>query len=278
VSSPQVAAGRLVLEEGASAHYRDPAYYTKCYAARRDDVAYYVETACAHAQEVLEYGCGNGRITLPIVERGICVTGVDQSRFMLDDLTKKLERKPEEVRRRVRLVQGDMRELRLRRRFGLVLCTFNTFLHLYVRDDVERFLARVRSHLRPDGRFVFDVSMPDPAELARNPARAYCVPSLRHPTTGQLVRYSERFDYRPADQVLRVTMRFEPIDAPQQAWTTLLTHRQFHPLELEALLHYNGFVVDAVHSDFTRVPLEDFSDAAVWTVRPAGRRGRSAHR
>ena len=116
---------------------------------------------------MLEYGIGNGRIAIPMARHGVDVVGVDHSVPMLADLRARLAAEPAEVRARVRAVRGDMRRVRLRRRFPLVLATFNTALHLYTRADVERFLARVREHLRPRGRFVLDLAIPAPGDLAQ---------------------------------------------------------------------------------------------------------------
>ena len=160
-----------------------------------------------------------------------------------------------------------MRSLRLEQRFGLVLCTFNTFLHLYTRQDVERFLVRVHEHLNARGTFIFDVSLPDPDELARKPDRAYRVPRFRHPTTGETVRYAERFDYDPLRQVLMVAMEFEPRDRPKARWMTPLAHRQFFPQEIEALLHYNGFRITAVHGDFDPTAADHSSSALIYHCR-----------
>jgi SAM-dependent methyltransferase len=246
------------LEAGSDAHYHDAAYYQATYADRGEDVDYYLGIAaelCGDAPQaaVLEYGCGNGRIALPLARIGMSVWGVDRSAVMLADLGRRLEGEPA-LARRMRLCEGDMREVQLRRRFPLVLCTFNTFLHLYTRDDVERFLARVRAHLAPGGRFVVDVAMPDPEELARDPKKIHRVPRFKHPSTGEVVRYGERFDYDPLRQVLLVAMEFEPRDRPGRGWMTPLAHRQFFPQELEALLHYNGLEVLDVHGDFEVKP------------------------
>ena len=259
------------LEEGSQAHYREPLYYAKSYARRTDDVVFYRTLAVHDGGPVLEYGCGAGRITLPIAKQGIRIVGVDQSKDMLDDFRERLKKQPEPVREYVRLVRGDMRSVRLKERFPLVLCTFNTLLHLYDRQDVERFLARVHDHLRPTGRFVFDVSMPSAAELARDPTRPYRVPPMRWPATGELVRYAEYFDYDPARQILYVTMHFEPVDNPSKAWTQLLAHRQYHPRELEALLHYNGFEVEQILSDWGAGTLDRYTDSAIWVARPRKR-------
>jgi SAM-dependent methyltransferase len=261
----------LELEAGSDAHYEDVAYYASAYAKRRDDVAYYQQLALEHGGPVLEYGCGSGRLALPLARDGASITGVDRSSTMLGEFRRLLSDEPAEVAGRVRIRRGDMRSLRLKQRFGLVLCTFNTFLHLYTRQDVERFLARVKTHIRRSGLFVFDVSIPDPSELARDPARAYHAPRFRHPTTGGITRYTERFDYDAMRQVLFVSMRFEPLDDPKSAWMTPLAHRQFYPQELEALLHYNGFKLVDAHGDFERRPPEGHDESLILHCRP--RRG-----
>jgi SAM-dependent methyltransferase len=265
------------LEAGTTAHYEDPAYYTKTYRQRVEDVRFYVDLAETCGGPVLEYGCGNGRIAIPIARAGVPVTGVDRSAPMLADLRARLRREPEEVRRLVEVRRGDMRAVRLGRRFRLVLCPFNTFLHLYERRDVERFLAGARAHLAPRGELVIDVSMPEPAELARDPARAYAAPRFRYPAegggAGPMVRYTERFDYDRLRQILFVAMEFAPSDAGEgEAWMTPLAHRQFYPEELEALLHYNGFTITERHGDFFRSPLTSRSHTMVLHCR--ARRGR----
>ena len=246
------------LEAGTSAHYENPAYYTRTYKSRLDDVRYYVDLARAQGGPVLEYGCGNGRITIPMARTGTPVTGVDLSTEMLADLRSRLKDEEAEVQRRIVLKHGDMRRAKLDRRFPLVFCPFNAFLHLYTRQDVELFLARVLEHLTPRGEFVFDVSMPEPEELARDPGRAYQTPRFRYPSedgkTETVVRYSERFDYDKLRQVLFVAMEFSPVSGGE-TWMTPLAHRQFYPHELEALLHYNGFEIQTFVGDFNGTPV-----------------------
>lgn len=255
------------LEAGSFAHYEDPAYYTATYARRIDDVAYYVGLARKARGAVLEYGVGNGRVAVPIARHGVDVVGVDHSAPMLADLRARLAREPVVVRKRVRAVRGDMRRVRLGRRFPLVLSTFNTALHLYTRRDVERFFARVHEHLAPGGRFVADLSVPSVAELARDPRRPFHAPRFLHPTARVRVKNRERFDYDPIRQVLFVSMEFEPVDDPSRGWMTPLAHRQFFPQEWEALLHYGGFEVERVHGDFEGGPLTADSEVMIWHAR-----------
>ncbi|MCL2725502.1 MAG: class I SAM-dependent methyltransferase [Polyangiaceae bacterium] len=259
---------------GSQAHYEDPAYYDHAYRGQIDDVVYYTNLAAAHPR-VLEYGIGNGRIALPIARMGTNVAGIDLSKAMLADLRTRLGRESSEVRTRVTARRGDMRFMRLGQRFPLVLCTFNTALHLYTRKDVERWLARVREHLLPGGELVVDIGMPVLEDLVRNPMTPFRVPSFVHPTAGR-VKYHEYFDYDRVRQITFVSMCFEPVDRKKKsnhdkAFMTPLAHRQFFPQEWEALLHYNGFEVHHVFGDFHGGPLTATSDVMIWHAR--SRRG-----
>lgn len=291
----------LELEAGARAHFEDPVYYSDTYDWRDEDVVYYRALAEARGR-VLEHGIGNGRVALPMARAGVEVTGLDHTRAMLDHLRALLKREPPAVRRRVVLHEGDVRTARLGKRFPLVFCPFNAALHLYTRRDVEAWLARVREHLEPRGELVFDISMPIPADLARDPSVPYRIPPFEHPTAGR-VSYREHFDYDRVRQVLFVSMFFEPaprrrsaksataarkaaggtsarkaasrVSAPRQITETFMTplaHRQFYPQEMEALLHYNGFEVRELYGDFERGPLVQASDVMVWHATP--RRGK----
>jgi SAM-dependent methyltransferase len=249
---------------GALAHYADAAYYTQCYRSRKHDVEYYVRLGQECTGAVLEFGCGNGRVTLAMAQAGANVCGVDLSRPMLDDFERRLQKAPRPVRDRIRLVQGDMRDIDVGHRFALVVAPFNVMLHLYAASDIERFFRNVISHLQPGGQFVCDVSLPLVADLARDPDRRFRAPSFVHPQTKQKIDYSERFEYDPIRQLLLIWMEFIPKDG-SPPWTIPLTHRQIFPCELEAHLRHAGFSSFRITSDFTDEPASSHTDSMVVT-------------
>jgi hypothetical protein len=201
---------------------------------------------------------GNGRIALPIARDGARVTGIDHTREMLDDFRRALAKEAADVRARVKLVRGDLRRKKLGRKFDLVLCPFNTALHLYAREDVELWLSRVREHMAKGAELVFDVSTPSLEDLLREPTKPYRTAPFHHPTYGR-VNYREHFDYDRVRQILFVSMYFDPPGV-----MTPLAHRQFFPRELEALLHYNGFTTTALYGDFRGGPFTAKSDVMVF--------------
>jgi len=257
------------LRVGALAHFEDPAFYAHTYRARVEDIAYYTQLAREFAGKraaILEYGIGAGRVAISMAHAGATVFGVDHSRPMLDDLARKLKSEPREVRARIHARFGDMRRVRLARKFPLVVAPFNVLLHLYERADVEAFLARVREHLAPRGLFVMDLSVPMPEDLARDPLRPLRAPRFKHPSAG-VVRYREFFDYDRARQILFVTMEMTPEKNPRGTFVVPLAQRQFFPREWEALLHYNGFWIEHWFGDYSRGPFDTSSEVMVIHAR-----------
>jgi SAM-dependent methyltransferase len=253
-------------DPGATAHYADPKYYASTYRDRRHDVAYYAQKANLTGGPVLEYGVGNGRVALHIARAGVEIEGIDLSQPMLDDFTRRLANEPAKTRARVRLHQGDMRTLRLERRFALVIAPFNAILHLYERRDFEAFFEGVRSHLRDDGQFLFDFSVPQPDDLCRDPKKAFAAPELLHPETGERVTYAERFEYDPLRQMLLARLEFTP-QGNSAPFSVPLTQRQIFPREMEALLHYNGFGEILFTADFTDQACDHYVDSIVVSCR-----------
>jgi SAM-dependent methyltransferase len=247
---------------GSAAHYEDGRYYDQAYRRRRHDVRFYTRLAVESGGPVLELGAGTGRVALAIAKAGIEVVGIEPMAPMLEQARERLARLPRATRDRVELRQGDLTRLRLRRK-PLVIAPFNVWMHLYTREEIERGFATVRHHLEPGGRFVFDVLLPDPASLARNPSKRYRGGEIPHPRDGVRYRYSEYFSYDPVAQVETVAMDFEHPETEAQSFCTPLTQRQFFPAELEALLHYNGFELESHTGDFEGKPITAATESQV---------------
>lgn len=259
-------AERAFLERGTVAHYEDAPFYQRTYQHRKMDVNWYVEHCEQAGGSVLELGCGTGRITLPLAQAGLSVTGVDSMRSMLDVAEERLVKLPRVARERVTLLQADLRALQLRKRFDTVIAPFNVLMHLYTVEELAATLRGVRQHLSPGGQFVFDVLLPDPSLMARDPGRVYKGRAVRHPN-GKRYAYRESFDYDAIRQVMAITIELHNLEDPRDVRVQLLTHRQYFPMELEAVLAQAGFEAVARYGDFDGEPLNTFAESQVWVCR-----------
>lgn len=120
-------------------------------------------TLAAGHGAVLELGVGTGRLAIPLVERGLDVTGIDASTAMLD----RMAAKPGGDR--VTALLGDMAEPPVDdRRFGLVFVAYNTLFNLVEPGDQQRCLANVAALLTEHGSLVVEAFVPDPASPAND--------------------------------------------------------------------------------------------------------------
>jgi SAM-dependent methyltransferase len=161
------------------------------------------------AASILELGCGAGRITHPLVERGHAVTAVDNSPDMLAHV------------RGAATVLADIEALDLRREFDAVLLASNM-----VHDDAgDAFLATGARHVRPGGTVLVERHAPEWVRTAE-PSR----------TERDGVLFELR-DVSHAGDELRATMRYT---AGDDTWEHAFTVTAIDDDDLRARLARAG--------------------------------------
>jgi SAM-dependent methyltransferase len=258
-----------LVDAGAREHYEDAALYDFEYRRRRDDVQFYrqlARTIGGEHGEVFELACGSGRLTCALCRDGHRVVGFDLSAAMLHQARARIARLPASARDRALLFRGDLRKFAVGRRFPLAIAAFNAFEHLYTRVELHACLERVRDHLLPDGRLVFDVQNPHLGWLLRDPRRRWARTRFRHPATRELIEYSSNHEYDPVSQIVLIRLYYRPVDGGPER-VVHLSQRKFFPAELEALVHAAGFAVERRHGDFTADDLQPDSLSQVLVCR-----------
>jgi SAM-dependent methyltransferase len=107
----------------------------------------------------LELGIGTGRIAVPLAARGVRVAGIDLSPDMVAQLRRKTDGIPVAI--------GDFATTRVEGEFSLVYLVFNTIMNLTTQDEQVACFENAAAHLRPGGRFVVEVGVPDLQRLPR---------------------------------------------------------------------------------------------------------------
>lgn len=122
------------------------------------DIPFYKEYALKTGGEVLELGCGTGRVALKLAEDGFRVTGLDLSDNMLKVFNEKLKDLP--YRNNITLVNGNMAKFDLRKKFELIIAPFRAFQALTEEEDIGGCLNCIREHLSDKGFFIINVFRP----------------------------------------------------------------------------------------------------------------------
>ena len=100
---------------------------------------------------VLDLGCGTGRMTRYLADRGYDMTGVDGSPAMLA-LAK--ESSPDNIL----YLQQDMREFELYGTMRAVICTCDSLNYIIDEKDLLQVFRLVNNYLDPGGLFIFDIN------------------------------------------------------------------------------------------------------------------------
>ena len=196
--------------------------------------------------EVLELGCGSGRLTIAIAKTGHNIIGMDLSASMLAAARRKAVMADVFIDFR----QADMCDFDLPERFDTILIPGNSLLHLHTSAELQRCLTNVRRHLRPCGKFVFDISRIDPSALVLNERHPAMI--VESPDRGR-ISIDEISTYDPATQ-LRSVQLFLSTDDVKDFQTIEYELRVILPQELLLLLESAGFVLIERFGEFKREP------------------------
>lgn len=250
-------------------------YYDLFFTGVEGDVRFYVEEAQKAGSPVLEIGCGNGRILIPTAKAGIEVVGLDISPFMLEALTRKLEKLNPDLRQRIKLTQCDMRDFSLGREFRLVTIPYRAFLHVLTDEDQRRSLSCIREHLAEDGRLIINFFDPR-LDFVVSGIHETKPPFKKQreaddPATGNRVVFYDRGMFDPTNQSIEHDTIFEELDAQGNVVqrTEDTTHfRWIYRYEMEHLLARCGFEIEALYGDFQRGPYR-YGGEQIWVARKA---------
>jgi SAM-dependent methyltransferase len=142
--------------------YYDLLYRDKNYDAEAAFVQQLIRKEAPEARSLLELGCGTGLHAAALAQRGYSIHGIDLS----DEMLARARRRKSE---KLSFARGDVRELRLGRKFDGVISLFHVVSYQTVDADLRAVFATAREHLHEGGVFVFDCWY-GPAVLAERPS------------------------------------------------------------------------------------------------------------
>ncbi len=243
--------------------YADPATYDRENEQWEPEGPMYLALARQFGGPILELGCGTGRVTIPLAEQGFAITGLD----LVPGMLARAQHKAGALA--IDWVEANMRSFRLETRFPFIFATTGVFQHLLERRDQEAMLARAREHLAPGGSFVVDAHVPRPNQMRDSLAEQEWY--TYDDGEGRTVHVSGSEHYDHIRQVRHETAvrRWRDDTGQLFAREARLALRYIFPQEMEALLHYNGFVVEQRYGDWDLSPLVNSSKTMIYICRHA---------
>ncbi len=102
-------------------------------------------------QSALDVPCGQGRLTFPLSDMGLVMTGVDRTQSYI----RKARRVARDRELNLRYECADMREIEFEEEFDAAFNWFGSFGYFSETDNMQ-FLRRVYFALKPGGRFLIE--------------------------------------------------------------------------------------------------------------------------
>jgi SAM-dependent methyltransferase len=272
----------VTAEPGADAPGPEPAaaalarLYDLDLAEEPGDLDLYRALAGRTGGPILELAVGTGRLAVPLAADGYDVTGVDLDPAMLARARRTADAAGPAVARRLRLVEGDARSIRLpdAGSYRLALVPLGSIFLMGTRADQAAAVATLAAHLAPGGLAVLDAWLPDADDLSRYDGRLVLEWVREDPATGSTVTKTGSAVFDATTGEVRLTTIFEqgrPGAAPAR-WVRSDRLRLAGPDELVAFAEAAGLVVETLAGGFGLEPLAAGAERVILVAhRPSGR-------
>jgi SAM-dependent methyltransferase len=199
-------------------------------------------------RSVLELAAGPAEHSRELARRGLDATTVDLSPAMCARARELAAADGVSLT----VVQADMRDFSLGRRFDLAITMLNSLCHLLTLDDLLRHLACLAPHVVPGGLYVMELAHPADFFAAERRTASQWSSEIGGGTVS--VRWgggSDEID--PITQVTRehVSVTYRPRSGAVRTVTDVVPNRFWTATELTAALRLaGGFAVAASYGDF----------------------------
>ena len=238
--------------------------YDEVYSFVDYDINFYLQKASGIKGNILEIGCGTGRITIPLMENGANITGIDSSQRMIE----RLETKIASTKVPIKIIRQDVRTLELDQKFNLVIFPYRGFQSLLTVEDQIEALNSLRNHLKPGGNLIITLFVPSRDLFDQRPDIFYHLRNSRHKKGNGYRSLHHRTEFDRHNQLLHTQISItEHIDShlisKRYANFTL---RYLYTDEARYLFEYCGFRIEEIAGDYDGTPYGRDSEETIWSL------------
>lgn len=246
----------------------DPELYHLLHRGNPGDLAWY-QRRCSHAKTILELGCGDGRLLLPLAQAGAEVVGLDSHAGMLERCARRFA----DASCSAELICGDMSGFALPWRFDRIIIPYNSLYCLLTEGQQISCLHSAKEHLAPGGLILLDCYAADPVEDEEQRATevmAHAVACFHD--GGRQIEVFERSVEDLLAQTIHVTydyhLQWDDGRREQKTWT--IPQRYIFPQQMLALLPRAGLALEALFGDFDEGAFTELSMQMIVVAKAAG--------
>jgi SAM-dependent methyltransferase len=230
---------------------------------RSEDLPLIIDLARRGGPNILELGCGTGRVLRALVTAGFRPIGIDAS---ADAVRVAKCNSPD-----LRVECQRMETFNLGLQFDLILIPFGSFEHLISLDDRLATLRRVLDHSHAETLLYIDIwplDLSPDTWLQEQPARL--LKPIRTDSTEIEVHFSATREPARRRSRGRFLYREHLADGTAREVSSVFTVSPMTDDELRLCLHVSGFRIEGWWGDYQRTPYDPVSHCRLLaTARPA---------
>ena len=179
-------------------------------------------------ETILDVGCGTGTHMKLLEEKGFECNGVDLNQEMLEVAREKVKGE---------LIQADMKNFDLNKKYDAVTCLFAAFNHLKNREEAKKALKCFKKHLNEKGFLLIDL---------HNPQRD----GEKYKNFGDVeIKMKWKYDSETKKEHTKTTFKVKGKEIMDEH-----TLRIYSIDEMKEMLEETGFSVQKIYEDFTSNP------------------------
>jgi len=209
-----------------------------------DDVLFY-SSRLVHNDDILELGCGSGRLTRLLACAGHRITGIDLSLPMLHAA--------KALQPAARFICMDMRALAFKRNFSVIIIPYNTLNLLTDNHDVRCCLQNCYDHLGPHGRLLLQLYVPPENTCQPDSSTTFQFQIFDRPRGGKIVKETLRTNHGNSTSIhMEERYKLRPMNGvePNRNYRHTLTLNANSRATWLELIRSSGFTIKLASSSY----------------------------
>lgn len=226
----------------------------------KDDIPFYQQYVENAEGDILELACGTGRITLPLAENTQKnIVALDLSQQMLSCFQDKLEREYAHLDGRITLIEGDISNFQLGKKFNTVLLPWRAFQYLTTPEQASDCLNCIVNHMTDNAIFIFDIFHPLSSYGSDWLGQEFTTYDVIDPKTGNRIIRSTKNEFSDLEnQIIKYSSNYKITDKQGNISNLqdTLTYKYYSYQQITALLAQHGLAILEQYGYYDKSPIE----------------------
>ena len=213
------------------------------------------------SNSVLELACGTGRLAQVFLRNGAHYTGLE----IIPDFVSASIKKLNKYGQNVSIIEGDMCNFNLDKKFDFIFIGFNSFLHLLNDRDAMDCFHSVQKHMHKNSHFILDMYIPNPLFLYRPIGSRFHVLEYTDSISHDHIFVEENNQYDPETEINKITWYFSTTKKKDFDIRQFFV-RMYYPSKMNQILIDSGFTICHQWGDYYRTSMTVDSKLQIYDV------------